>query len=82
MEKPKVSKIFLYGIMGGMLAFGTANTLVGKYLDTSKAPKESGEPDKCYNFAHPYLQTTFMFLGEFLCFILLGIKILLDRRAA
>jgi hypothetical protein len=80
MEKPKVSKIFLYGIMGGMLTFGTANTLIGKYLDTSKAPKYS--PDGCYNFAHPYLQTTFMFFGEFMCFILLGIKILLDKRAA
>jgi hypothetical protein len=53
MEKPKVSKIFLYGIMAGMLTFGTANTLIGKYLDTAKAPKYS--PDGCYNFAHPYL---------------------------
>jgi hypothetical protein len=38
MDKPKISKVFLYSIMGGMLAFGTANTLIGKYLDNSKSP--------------------------------------------
>lgn len=53
-EKPKVSKAFLYSVMLGMLATGTANTIVGKYLDLSKAPKES-PAGGCYYFIHPYL---------------------------
>lgn len=82
MDKPEVSKLFLYGIMGGMLATGTANTLIGKYIDIAQAPKVSDVAGRCYNFTHPYLQTTVMFAGELLCFAFLGIKILLDRRAA
>jgi len=35
MEKPEVSKVFLYSVMGGMLITGTANTLIGKYVDIS-----------------------------------------------
>lgn len=64
--------------MGGMLATGTANTLVGKYLDEEVAPKSAVG---CFYFTHPYIQTTFMFLGEFMVFGFLGIKILLDKRA-
>ena len=33
MDKPVVSNAFTYSIMGGMLLFGTANTIIGKYLD-------------------------------------------------
>jgi hypothetical protein len=33
MEKPKISKGALYGIMGGMLLFGTCNTLIMKAQD-------------------------------------------------
>jgi len=32
-EPPKVSKTFTYGLMATMLCFGTASTIVGKYLD-------------------------------------------------
>jgi hypothetical protein len=32
-DQNKVSNLFVYGIMAGMLTFGTANTLIGKYLD-------------------------------------------------
>ena len=62
MDKPKVSKVFLYSIMGGMLAFGTANTLIGKYLDNSKSPKSPNSvlprplsSTQCYLFTHPFL---------------------------
>lgn len=70
--------------MGGMLTFGTANTLIGKYLDLSKGPINGGpnpEAGRCYYFVHPYLQTSFMFVGELLCFIFLFIKLYLDKRA-
>jgi hypothetical protein len=35
MDKPKISKGALYGIMGGMLAFGTCNTLIMKIQDNT-----------------------------------------------
>ena len=83
-EKPKVSNVFLYSIMMGMLLSGTANTLVGKYLDNSEAPKGKdyprGDTTGCYLFTHPYMQTSFMFIGEISCFIFLAIKIQMDKR--
>ena len=85
MNKPEISKVFLYCIMGGMLCFGTANTLIGKYLDLSQGPKEGGPNPAagyCYYFVHPYLQTSFMFLGELFCFVFLFVKLYLDKRAA
>jgi drug/metabolite transporter (DMT)-like permease len=66
--------------MLGMLLFGTAGTINGKYLDEATSPKIPKE-EGCYNFSHPYFQTTLMFTGEFLCFLLLGIKKLIDYRA-
>jgi hypothetical protein len=82
MEKPEVSKVFLYSIMCGMLITGTANTLVGKYVDIQVAPADSGIEGRCFYFTHPYLQTTVMFAGELLCFVFLAVKIQLDKRAA
>lgn len=75
MGKPEVSKVFLYSIMMGMLVFGTANTIFGKYIDIQQAPAESNVPGRCFNFSHPYLQTTVMFAGEFLCFVHLAVKL-------
>ena len=54
LEKPKVTNVFLYSIMLGMLLTGTANTIVGKYLDLTKAPKIP-ESEGCYLFTHPYI---------------------------
>lgn len=68
-EKPPISKPALYGIMLGMLIFGTLNTLVMKYQDDTKAPISSG-----LLFTHPYLQCAFMFFGEFTCMGLYGLK--------
>jgi hypothetical protein len=77
MEKPVVTNLFLYSIMGGLIVVGTAGTIIGKYLDLTAAPSsDSG----CYYFAHPYLQTYFMFLGELLCFPMLWIKLYFDKR--
>jgi len=52
-NKPKVSKSFLYSVMLGMLLFGTAGTINGKYLDEATSPKVPVE-EGCYNFSHPY----------------------------
>jgi hypothetical protein len=62
--------------MMGIIVVGTAGTFIGKYLDLTKSPKNDPQfPDRCYYFTHPYLQTTFMFIGEFSCFGLLYLKL-------
>lgn len=48
-NKPKIPQWALYTIMGGMLVFGTANTLILKVQD------ETNSPTKGYPFIHPYL---------------------------
>lgn len=83
-EKPQVSKVFLYSIMLGMLTTGTANTIVGKYLDLQQAPKGEYTYDGvtgCYMFLHPYLQTSSMFFGELIVYLFLFIKLWMDKRA-
>jgi hypothetical protein len=69
--------------MLGMLICGTANTIVGKYLDMTKAPKNwpndnvdwpEDQKDKCFPFTHPYIQTFSMFVGEIVVFFALFIK--------
>ena len=93
MEKPQVTKTFLYSIMLGMLCTGTANTIVGKYIDLQIAPKRifyPGEPDNpypydypvCFPYLHPYIQTAVMFVGELIVFSFLFIKNFLDRKKA
>ena len=65
-EKQQVSKCFLYSIMLGMLASGSANTLVQKY--------QNDESSAGNLFTHPYFQTGIMFLGELSVFGAYGIK--------
>jgi hypothetical protein len=48
-NKPKIPQWALYTIMGGMLVFGTANTLILKVQDETNSPTEG------YPFIHPYL---------------------------
>lgn len=87
-KKPSISKAALYGIMGGMLITGTCNTMILKVQDLTKTgmPASSIEQSnppypysytECNDFTHPYMQGLFMFVGEFICFGLLGIKRLL-----
>lgn len=68
-DKPTISKPMLYGIMIGMLATGTLNTMIMKIQDSTQSPPDSG----CV-FTHPYQQGMFMFFGEFACFLLLFAK--------
>lgn len=57
--------MFLFGLIGAMLASGTANTLLMKFqVRTKVAPGIDQTP---VGFAHPFTQTLFMLLGETLC---------------
>ena len=64
MEKVKspVSRGYLYLIMAGALLSGTSNTLFAKISDETVAAGEL--------YRHPFLQTFFMFAGEYFCFLI------------
>ena len=65
-EKKKANKCLTYGVMLGMLVFGSANTLVQDYQNQSVALGNY--------FTHPYFQAGIMFAGEFSVFIAYGFK--------
>ena len=73
-EEKKKNKCMLYSVMLGMLIFGTANILIqDAQLKTSAAGNY---------FTHPYMQCSFMFLGELSVFIVYGAKkYMLHRKA-
>ena len=71
-DKPSISKGKLYGIMCGMLIFGTINTLLQKWQDQTEALG--------HDFTHPYLQTAVMFSGEFCCMDIFVIKRHMDNK--
>ena len=71
-KQPKVSRIFLYAIMLGMLLAGTSNTLIMKLQDSTYSAGQL--------YTHPYLQTAFMFVGELFCFGLYHLKKLLPQK--
>lgn len=55
-----------------MLLFGTLNTVIMKMQDeVVVGTDKDGNPEK---FTHPYFQCAVMFLGEFFCLFLYGIK--------
>jgi len=68
-KKETVSPTVLYAIMGGLLFFGTCNTIVMKLQDEEKVD------DKGTKFNHPYFQCANMFVGEFMCLFVYFIKI-------
>ena len=66
-EAEKSNKKFMtYTVMLGMLIFGTANILI---QDEQLATKALGN-----NFTHPYMQCSFMFIGEFSVYGVYGLK--------
>ncbi|CAG9321013.1 unnamed protein product [Blepharisma stoltei] len=65
----QVSRVFVYTLMIGMLAFGSANTLISKAMDLE-------------DFEHPYFQCATMFAGEFMCLIAFGIMRWNEKRKA
>lgn len=61
-------------IMLGMLLTGTANTILMKVQNVTSA---NGLP-----FNHPFVQCAVMFVGEFMCLGIYGIKLLYQRHQA
>ncbi|CAK9801933.1 Solute carrier family 35 member F6 [Anthophora plagiata] len=53
-----------------MVTTGSFNTLSVKYADQQIAPGEDGVPR---HFNHPFMQSSFMFVGEMMCFIMFKI---------
>ena len=61
----RISVIALYGLMVGMLITGSLNTIFLKLQNVQKYYNKDKE--KHMKFNHPFIQTLFMFIGEFMC---------------
>ncbi|XP_017759386.1 PREDICTED: solute carrier family 35 member F6 [Eufriesea mexicana] len=53
-----------------MVITGSFNTLSVKYADRQVVPGEDGQPR---HFNHPFMQSSFMFIGEMMCFVVFKI---------
>ncbi|XP_076765028.1 transport and golgi organization 9 [Xylocopa sonorina] len=53
-----------------MVVTGSFNTLSVKYADKQVVPGEDGQPR---HFNHPFMQSSFMFIGEMMCFLVFKI---------
>lgn len=53
-----------------MVITGSFNTLSVKYADKQVVPGEDGQPR---HFNHPFMQSTFMFIGEMMCLVVFKI---------
>ncbi|CAL7950952.1 unnamed protein product [Xylocopa violacea] len=53
-----------------MVVTGSFNTLSVKYADKQVVPGEDGQPR---HFNHPFMQSSFMFIGEMMCFVVFKI---------
>ena len=53
-----------------MVVTGSFNTLSVKYADQQVVPGEDGQPR---HFNHPFMQSSFMFVGEMMCFVVFKI---------
>lgn len=63
-------------VMLGMLFFGTCNTILMKVQNST--PVNPDDP-KSETFNHPFVQCAIMFVGECLCLILYGLKLLRNK---
>jgi len=74
----KIANWKLYTLMGLMLVFGSANTLIQKYQDDTVLPGEpkykDSKPGDLRKYSHPYFQCATMFTGELCCLIVYGVK--------
>ena len=61
----RISVIALYGLMVGMLITGSLNTIFLKLQNGQEYYND--DKGKKVNYNHPFLQTFFMFIGEFMC---------------
>ncbi|XP_063985850.1 solute carrier family 35 member F6 [Diachasmimorpha longicaudata] len=60
-----------------MVVTGSFNTLSVKYADKQIVPGKDGQPR---HFNHPFMQSSFMFLGEMLCLLTFKIAYLYYKR--
>ena len=61
----RISVVALYGLMVGMLISGSLITI---FLKLQNGQEYYNENERKYmNFNHPFVQTLFMFIGEFMC---------------
>jgi len=65
-KKPMSLKVKTYAFMTSMLVFGTANIII---QDEQNQTKSAGSL-----FTHPWMQCSFMFVGEFSVLGAYGIK--------
>ncbi|CDW74879.1 nucleotide-sugar transporter [Stylonychia lemnae] len=73
-NQEKIVGLRLYMIMLAMLLTGTANTILMKMQNLTIVGGD--------NFNHPFVQCAIMFVGEFLCLGIYGIKILFMKYQA
>ena len=73
-KQVKLVGVRLYLVMLGMLITGSANTIMGKIQN--QTPGENG-----VLFKHPYVQCTVMFIGELLCLVAYGVKLLINMMS-
>ena len=64
-KEDKIANWQLYTLMGMMLLFGTANTLLMKAQDGIVVGTDTDGSDLKYT--HPYVQCANMFIGELMC---------------
>jgi drug/metabolite transporter (DMT)-like permease len=74
----KISPVFLYMLMLGMLITGTINTVSLKLQNLEKYFNKSTGENQVYN--HAFFQTFNMFIGEFLCLGVYAVQYIMDKR--
>jgi drug/metabolite transporter (DMT)-like permease len=74
----EISTIALYGLMLGMLITGTINTISLKLQNGEEYYNKDEGKKLGYN--HPFVQTFFMFVGEFLCLIVYAFQYYQDKK--
>ena len=72
----KLVGVKLYMVMLGMLIAGTANTILTKWQNCLPGVPGIAYDGKPMKFTHPYVQSANMFLGEMLCLVFYGAKLL------
>jgi len=65
-----------------MLLTGSANTILMKVQDETEAAAPKSGFDEPVPFTQPYVQCAVMFVGETLCLIIYGAKILYTKYQA
>ena len=76
----KLIGLSLYMVMLGMLLSGTGNTILMKIQNLTYGLTLPSDPKDPMPFTHPFVQCAIMFMGELLCLIVYGCKLLYLKR--